>query len=106
MNTDERRTKAAYDCWMSEANDPKLSIKEWSAVLARAIRESDEAAGMVMVPRVATLEMLEAGHMAAKSVKFSGISGMTIDAQIRAQTAREKAVWTAMIAAAEESNDP
>ena len=53
------------------------------------------------VPREASLGMLEAGHEAHAKKQTSGGSGMTIDAQIRAQCARVGAAWAAMVAAAE-----
>lgn len=47
--------------------------------------------------REPTLEMLEYGNDAARSVRVTGAGGMTIDACIRTKTQREAAVWGAMI---------
>jgi hypothetical protein len=52
-----------------------------------------------------TLEMLEAGRDAYRSTQRSGISGMTIDAQIRAECVREAAAFRAMISAAMQETD-
>lgn len=50
--------------------------------------------------REPTLEMLDDGHRAAQKTRVSGVSGMTLDAQVNAQCARENAAWRAMIDAA------
>lgn len=58
------------------------------------------ALGLRVVPVDPTCEMLEDGYYAARKVQRSGASGMTIEAQMRAQTVREVASYRAMIAAA------
>lgn len=57
------------------------------------------AAGWVRVPVEPTVEMMQDGHEAARKVRVSGISGMTIDAQARSECAREIAAYRAMLAA-------
>jgi hypothetical protein len=52
--------------------------------------------------REPSLTMLDEGNRAARKVLVSSLSGMTIDAQIRNQCARESAAWRAMIDAAKE----
>lgn len=52
---------------------------------------------LVSVPVEPTLEMLRAGREAYLKVRTSGISGMTIEAQIKAECARERAAYQAMI---------
>ena len=77
--------------------------------IADRVLSAPTAAGYVLcdtathavVPREATISMLEAGHEAYRSAHTSGVSGMTIDAQIRSQCARVEAAWAAMLAAAE-----
>lgn len=64
-----------------------------------------EREGWILVPREPTLEMLEAGNEAARAVRSTGISGMTIEAQIRSQCVREHAAYAAMIAAAPRDGD-
>ncbi len=53
------------------------------------------------VPREPSLEALQDGREAYARTQVAGVSGMTIDAQIRAECARVKAAWDAMLAAAE-----
>jgi hypothetical protein len=54
------------------------------------------AKAMVGAIREPDVDVLMAGREAAKRVRLSGLSGMTIDAQVRAQCARETATWRAM----------
>ena len=62
-------------------------------------RQCAEAVRLAMLTamREPTTDMLWVGHDAARRVRLSGVSGMTIDAQTRAQSAREGAAWRAMI---------
>jgi len=59
-----------------------------------------DGAPVAVVPRSPDPDMLQDGYDAAKAVRVSSVSGMTIDAQLRAQTARQAATYSAMIAAA------
>jgi hypothetical protein len=63
-STDLRRAKALLEATCLHYGDPIPTNPDLSLtlVLVRAIRASDEAAGMVLVPRVATLAMLNAGR--------------------------------------------
>lgn len=81
-----------------------LSPKEGDA-FARAYLAAMAAAGWKLMPRDATEEMMFAGHEAARKVQVSGISGMTIDAQMRNKSAREIAAWSAMHNAAPSPED-
>lgn len=56
---------------------------------------------MAVVPREATVMMLQDGDMAMRGARPGGVSGMTIEAQTKAECARAGACWTAMLAAAE-----
>ena len=67
-----------------------------------AAHASLKSSGYRIVPEEATLEMLDNGHRAYMQTQRSGVSGMTIEAQTRAECAREAACWRAMIAASEE----
>lgn len=58
------------------------------------------AEGWVMVPVEPTLEMLQDGYDAGRAAYRNGISGMTTDAQTRAQSYREAATYRAMVRAA------
>lgn len=73
--------------------------------LVRAYLAAYAAAGWKLTPRVATEDMMFAGHEAARSAQVSGISGMTIDAQLRNKAAREIAAWSAMHDAAPSPED-
>lgn len=64
--------------------------------IIRAYLAACAAAGWKLTPREATEDMMFAGHEAARSAQVSGISGMTIDAQLRNKAAREIAAWSAM----------
>lgn len=103
MSTDERRARAIEDTTNDETQEglQYVLIRGFSAMgygrpisaaedilreAARAIRASDEAAGMVLVPREATEEMIQAGA----------------NAQYPMGPAE---VWRAMIAAATESDN-
>jgi len=55
---------------------------------------------VALVPEMPDPDMLQDGHEAARKIRPSGVSGMTIDAQIRSETAREAAAYTAMLATA------
>ena len=79
MSTDERRARAVR---LLRAKFGNVSDDD----IARAIRAPDEAAGMVLVPREATEEMIQAGA----------------NAQYPMGPAE---VWRAMIAAATESDN-
>lgn len=59
MSTDERRARAIMDAMDTYNIDEPIRH-----YLARAIRTSDEAAGMVLVPREATENMQQAGEYA------------------------------------------
>ena len=83
----KRRTPDGNKYWFHE--NPECC--ELSRQLARAAIEA---------MRVPTLDMLEYGNDAARSVRITGIGGMTIDACIRTKTLREAAIWHAMIDAA------
>lgn len=56
-----------------------------------------EAQGFVVVPREPTLDMLQAGRDAVLRTRRYGVSGMSIEAQIRNECVREAAAWSAMI---------
>ena len=86
MSTDERRARAIMDAMDTYNIDEPIRH-----YLARAIRASDEAAGMVPVPREATQEMRAAGW-----------TEFTCPPQQEDRIAR---VWRAMLAAATESDN-
>jgi hypothetical protein len=46
-----------------------------------------------------TTEMLQDGQIAGKKAKRGGVSGMTIDSQVRAECAVEAEIYRAMLAA-------
>lgn len=83
----KRRAPDDNKHWFHE--DPELC--DLSRQLARAAIEA---------MKEPTLEMLESGNLAARSVRTMGVSGQTIEAQIRVKTQREAAAWRAMIDAA------
>lgn len=62
-----------------------------------AILADIEAQGFVVVPREPTLDMLQAGRDAVLRTRRYGVSGMSIEAQIRNECVREAAAWSAMI---------
>ena len=68
--------------------------------LLRAFLFEAEARGWRCVPMEPTTSMVSDGHYAAINTRRSGVCGMTIDAQVRAEGAREVAAWAAMLAAA------
>lgn len=97
MTTDERRARL-IDVIASKLNLPNVFMggpspgaKIRSADIYDAIRQSDEAAGMVLVPREATQEMRAAGW-----------TEFTCPPQQEDRIAR---VWRAMLAAATESDN-
>lgn len=67
-------------------------------------KRSLAASGYAVVPIEATEGMLEAGNDAARSVRSSGVGGMTVENQFRMKTARERAFWNAMLAAAQKED--
>lgn len=75
---------------------------EYPGDAARLAVSALEAAGYVIVKREPTEAMLIAGYDARNAARGSGVSGMTIDAQLRAQCFREDAIYRAMIAAQEQ----
>ena len=56
---------------------------------------------VAVVPATPDHDMLQDGHDAAKAVRAGGVGGMTIDAQLRLQCAREAAAYDAMLVAAD-----
>jgi hypothetical protein len=56
-------------------------------------------AGYVVAPMEPTTEMLQDGQIAGKKAKRGGVSGMTIDSQVRAECAVEAEIYRAMLAA-------
>ena len=60
------------------------------------------AAGYAVVPREPTTDMLQDGQQAGRKARRTSVSGMTIDAQVRAECAVEAAIYRAMIAAQED----
>lgn len=56
----------------------------------------------VVVPKEPTVEMLQKGREAYRRGGAPGVSGMTIDAQVRAELSREGVCYAAMIEAAQE----
>lgn len=63
-DTDERRARALlpdYQEFVLCGDDQCKTCLDAVRIFARAIRASDEAAGMVLVPRDATIEMIVAG---------------------------------------------
>lgn len=79
---------------------PTMALRQADAILA-ALR----AAGYALVPVEPTVDMLQCGYDAFRAVHTTGISGMTIEAQMRAQSIRHDACYRAMIAAAQETDD-
>ena len=65
--------------------------------LARAL-----VPGWAVVPVEPTVAMLQDGDMAIRHARPGGVSGMTIEAQTKAECARAGACWAAMLTAAEE----
>lgn len=65
--------------------------------LARAL-----VPGWAVVPAEPTVMMLQDGDMAIRRARPGGVSGMTIEAQTKAECARAGACWAAMLTAAEE----
>lgn len=61
MTTDERRARAILGQQGVNWDELKPHTKATWLAAARAIRESDEAAGLALVPREATKEMLTEG---------------------------------------------
>jgi hypothetical protein len=49
--------------------------------------------------------MLQDGQMAGRKARRPAVSGMTIDAQVRAECAVEAAIYRAMLAAAGETKE-
>lgn len=60
----------------------------------------------VCVPREPTIEMIEAGYLAARRERVTGVGGQTGDACLRRDAAREIAAYRAMIAAVEPNPPP
>lgn len=60
----------------------------------------DAARAAIEAMREPTLDMLEAGNANYRAIGTSGVSGMTIETQIRAKCARFGAGWSAAIDAA------
>ena len=58
--------------------------------------------GWAVVPVEPTVAMLQDGDMAIRHARPGGVSGMTIEAQTKAECARAGACWAAMLTAAEE----
>lgn len=84
----------------AQASNGEVSIG-WDDI-AKAVLAAQEAAGFAVVPVEPTLEMLDAGHEAARKVYVMGAGGMTIDAQTRRECAREYAAYRAMLKAAKD----
>lgn len=88
-DTDERRARALlpdYQEFVLCGDDQCKTCLDAVRIFARAIRASDEAAGMVLVPRDATARMTEAGDAVILNSASVDVSGR---------------VWRSMIAATE-----
>lgn len=70
---------------------------DYTVVEDRTICITDAVKAIIFAMREPTIEMLDAGHRAARAVRISGVSGMTLEAQTLVQCARESAAWQAMI---------
>lgn len=88
MSTDERRARAIMDAMDTYNIDEPIRH-----YLARAIRASDEAAGMVLVPRHPTRKMQEA------AARLCDEDGNWPD------DVTQLDIWRAMLAAATESDN-
>lgn len=93
-----------YENFRIEDRNGDMGIGETMLVCKKAADAALEAirgAGFAVVPVDPTLDMLQSGREAAKATRPSGVSGMTLDAQIRSECAREGAVYRAMLAASQ-----
>lgn len=88
MSTDERRAEAIREYRLKTGR----TIYQSDLGFARAIRTSDEAAGMVLVPRKATEAMIDVGAQECAAADHESYRTMARDA------------WDAMIAAATEAD--
>jgi hypothetical protein len=78
--------------------DPDKSWSAWGGLTRREQSGYMQTALAVMkAMREPTLEMLEAGDTAYRATHTSGVSGMTIDAQLRARFARFSAGYRAAL---------
>ena len=73
-----------------------------SALNAAAWNRRHVPPGFALVPVEPTTEQLQDGQMAGRKARKPSVSGMTIDAQVRAECAVEAAIYRAMIATLKE----
>lgn len=95
-----KAVEAAANWYQYEMSSSREDAAYFASAVVTAYLAAMRAEGWVMVPREPTLEMLQDGYDAGRKAYHNGISGMTIDAQIRAQSHREAAIYRAMIEAA------
>lgn len=91
--------------WVGEQYFAKQAIAEAIRDERARLLPALASAGCAVVPVLPSLEMLEAGQKAFRTTRRSGIGGMTVGAQFRAETAREAACYTAMLQAATGGDD-
>ena len=103
----EAAVAAALDAWVDDQGwlqeTSEQAQKYMRAEMDRTLRaflSEAEARGWRMVPVEPDASMISDGHYAAINARRGGVCGMTIDAQVKAQGAREVAAWAAMLAAA------
>lgn len=104
MQIDRKRlAHAVYDADDPISGDPIGALidsdkpDDVCAIVVSTILADIEAQGFVVVPREPTLDMLQAGRDAVLRTRRYGVSGMSIEAQIRNECVREAAAWSAMI---------
>lgn len=88
-----------YGADASLATDMAAAATRGTNAAVHAYLAAMERQGFVMVPVEPTVEMLQDGHDAYYAARRPSISGMTIEAQTRAECARESACYRAMLAA-------
>lgn len=84
----EKAARAAREAVRNTPEGRSTPFEEMSRIVARAVIEA---------MREPTLEMLEAGDSSYRTARTSGISGMTIEAQIRSKCVRFGEGWRAAI---------
>ena len=90
----EQTLREAYECGMGGPQSARMVATEDAITAYLAAMRAE---GWVMVPMEPTVAMLQDGSDAYRATHLGGLSGMTIEAQTRAQCRREAACYAAML---------
>lgn len=98
----ERVARALWEHHNSRS--PVVNDMSWEIIREESLFWFDYARAAIEALMEPTLEMLDCGHQAAIKTNRGGASGMTVEAQLKAECAKEYAAYCAMLKTALEES--